>query len=148
MERSAAYKWAGHVVPGSWLDREDHMAHAGEEEEGAGVGVVERGAGVRGGWKRSTAERWGRGWWRKGADSLDACAGAGRRDLELLSSRPRPRSASPTRLYNLSARRLGHEEFSPRRRHGIRRPQGYETITAQDLLTTTGNYNSFISARE
>lgn len=61
MERSAAYKWAGHVVPGSWLDREDHMAHAGEEEEGAGVGVVERGAGVRGGWKRSTAERWGAG---------------------------------------------------------------------------------------
>lgn len=29
MERSAAYKWAGHVVPGSWPDWEDHMAHAG-----------------------------------------------------------------------------------------------------------------------
>ena len=39
MERSAAYKWAGHVVPGSWLDWEDHMAHAGEEGDGAGVGV-------------------------------------------------------------------------------------------------------------
>ena len=56
MERSAAYKWAGHVVPGSWLDWEDHMAHAGEEGDGAGVGVGERGAGVGGGWERSEAE--------------------------------------------------------------------------------------------
>lgn len=36
MERSAAYKWAGHVVPGSWPDWEDHMAHAGEDGEGVG----------------------------------------------------------------------------------------------------------------
>lgn len=47
MERSAAYKWAGHVVPGSWLDREDHMAHAGEEGEGAGVGVEGEGSGCQ-----------------------------------------------------------------------------------------------------
>lgn len=44
MERSAAYKWAGHVVPGSWPDSEDHMAPAGEDGEGAGVGVGEKGA--------------------------------------------------------------------------------------------------------
>lgn len=61
MERSAAYKWAGHVVPGSWLDWEDHMAHAGEEGDGAGVGVGERGAGVGCGWERSKAEGAGAG---------------------------------------------------------------------------------------
>lgn len=36
MERPAAYKWAGHVAPGSWPDWKDHMAHAGEDGEGAG----------------------------------------------------------------------------------------------------------------
>lgn len=61
MERSAAYKWAGHVVPGSWLDWEDHMAHAGEEGDAAGVGVGERGAGVGCGWERSEAEGAGAG---------------------------------------------------------------------------------------
>ena len=61
MERSAAYKWAGHVVPGSWLDWEDHMAHAGEEGDGAGVGVGERGAGVGCGRERSKAEGAGAG---------------------------------------------------------------------------------------
>lgn len=65
MERSAAYKWAGHVVPGSWLDREDHMAHAGEEGDGAGVGVGARGAGVGGGWESSNAEGAGGGGGRR-----------------------------------------------------------------------------------
>lgn len=95
MERSAAYKWAGHVVPGSWLDREDHMAHAGEEGDGAGVEVGARGAGVGGGWERSKAEGAGGGGGRKGALSLDACAGAGRKDL-LAARLPAPPALSIT----------------------------------------------------
>lgn len=87
MERSAAYKWAGHVVPGSWLDWEDHMAHAGEEGDGAGVGVGEWGAGSEGGGRGARLRGRGRGRGRrrraegKGAQSPDACADAERRNL-------------------------------------------------------------------
>ena len=61
-------------------------------------------------------------------------------------SQPRPRSASPPRLYNLSAREAGTRGIRPTQKHRVPGPEGYETITAQDLLTTTGNYNPFIFA--
>lgn len=56
MKLSAAYKWAGHVVPGSWPDWKDHMARAGEDGEGAEVGLRETGARVGGGSERCKAE--------------------------------------------------------------------------------------------
>lgn len=61
MELSAAYKWAGHVAPGSWPDWKDHMARAGEDGEGAEVGLREAGAGGGGGSERSEAGGAGEG---------------------------------------------------------------------------------------
>ncbi|KAM7247088.1 hypothetical protein CapIbe_001041 [Capra ibex] len=48
---------------------------------------------------------------------------------ELVRSPPNPCSS------------IVQEKLKRHRRHGAQRPQGYETITAQDLLTTAGNLN-------
>ena len=91
------------------------MAHAGEEGDGAGVGVGERRAGVRGGRERSKK---GRGRGEQGGREGSAEPRRVRRRAALqparpLGSRPRPRSASPTRLYNLSARAAGTRGIRP-----------------------------------
>lgn len=147
MKLSAAYKWAGHVAPSSWPDWKDHMARAGEDEEGAEVGLRERleqeeeegrrgarleGRGTGGGGEERTA------WTHARARGAGTCG----------RSAPGPaRPQHHRRGYITRApARPGHEEFVPRRRHDVRRPQGYETVTAQDLLTTTGDYNPFIFA--
>lgn len=75
--------------PGSWLDWEDHMAHAGEEGDAAGVGVGER---------ELESDAGGRGSGLKGRGGRRRAAGEGRGTPARAQARGCPGTCSPAGL--------------------------------------------------